>query len=107
MKQGRQEKSKIWQRHIEAAESFPGSIHKYCTDRGISEASFYYWQKKTGTRGKGNSASISQTAFLPVIVSQAETTREDALPSFDERSSLPDARWAAEFVAHLFRTIVL
>lgn len=104
MKQGRQYKSKIWQRHVEAAESFPGSIHKYCTDHGISEASFYYWQKKIGTRPKRNSASVFQSEFLPVIVSQAKL--EDALlpGAFDERSLLPDARWAAEFVRHLFET---
>ena len=103
MKQGQQDKSKIWQRHVEAAGSFPGSIHKYCSEREISEASFYYWRKKVGARAKTNSGSVSQPEFLPVIVSQ--TTREEALllRALDERALLPDARWAAEFVAHLFR----
>ena len=104
MKQGRQDKSKIWQRHIEAAGTFPGSIHKYCKDRGISEASFYYWQKKIGTGTKRDSASVFQSDFLPVIVPQ--TTRDEALlpRAFDECSLLPDALWAAEFVKHLFET---
>lgn len=105
MKQGPQDKSKIWQRHLEAAESFAGSTHKYCSVHRISEASFYYWQKKIRARAKGKPALAIRSEFLPMIVSPAMTSAQDEdllRRPFDERGSLPDARWAAEFVSHLF-----
>ena len=106
MKQGPQDKSKIWQRRIEAAESFPGSIHNYCTARGISEASFYYWQKKIRARDKRTTLPVAQSDFLPVVVSPTATMSDEnetsASRPFNEQPLMPDARWAAEFVAHLF-----
>ena len=107
MKQGPQDKSKIWQRRIEAAESFPGSIHTYCTARGISEASFYYWQKKFRARAPRQPAPVTWPGFLPLIVSPTATITVENETSisrtFNEQPLVPDARWAAEFVAHLFQ----
>ena len=87
-------KSKIWQQHIQAAESFDGSVQDYCDKHGLGSGSFYQWRKKLKLSKNNNGSSTS--GFLPVVVSSLE--------SMEKRSSiasLPDPRWAAEFVAHL------
>jgi hypothetical protein len=54
------------------------SISAFCRNRDVSEASFYYWRRELGGRGRrvaqGNAAldSVTGPAFVPVRVVAAE-----------------------------------
>ncbi len=94
MKRTHLENVKFWQQHIESAKSFPGSIHAYCRAQKIDSSSFYQWRKKLSIQ---QGSRCTKPEFVPVVVSR----REDDASAMSMSS--PEARWVAEFVAHLVR----
>ena len=95
MKSKQQDKIRIWQQHIESAESIPGDASAYCRSQGIQVASFYQWRKKLSNPAR----RAKPLAFLPVVVSPGESVQQG------RATSLPDARWVAEVLAHFVRVL--
>lgn len=82
------ERSKIWRKRVEAAESSPGGIGAYCKQEGIDPSSLYSWRRKFASER------------VPAMVT-SEVLSMDSEP----RSCLPDAKWVGEMLSseHSFR----
>jgi hypothetical protein len=86
------DKLKIWEKHIEEAESFAGG---YCKSQGLNLSTYYHWRDKLSSP-KVKSTRESRSSFLPVVVASREHSK--ASPAH-----LPDAKWVAEVMTHLIR----
>jgi hypothetical protein len=93
MKRSRQERTRFWQQHVDAAKLFAGSAQKYCDEQEIESSSFYHWRKILS----GSTQSSSRSDFLPVIVSKPERAEQSS------EANLPNAQWVAEVMLHLIR----
>ena len=87
MKSKKQQNQEKWRQIIKEAERYPGSLAAYCRDKGVSYGSLNLWRSKLQERiPTRNVTPINPFARLEVI---------------DSPSSLPDAKWVAEFIHHL------
>ena len=86
-----------WRAHISGALEFPGSNAEYCRRNGLDHRVFRAQKKKYGAvraRVLEPKAFVKIEGLAPLAVSTAP-----ALCS--RKTSLPDPRWTAEFIAAL------
>lgn len=79
------EQARKWRAHVAKASTWPGSFESYCRTAGVSAPALRYWKKKMAAK------EISGFVPVEVVVEQPSSQK-----------SLPDPRWVAEFVGHLF-----
>lgn len=76
-------------------------VTTFCRERGLNKNNFYYWKKRiAGINLK--KVLKTKSAFLPVVIDQSQSFI--GKPGELNRA-LPDAKWAAEFAAHLIRSL--
>jgi hypothetical protein len=90
----------LWQERVKKCEGRSGTIQAFCETEGISAARLGYWQKKFRQR-KGKASPVGISPFAQVAV-QGSSTLE--LVMSKGMSSLPDPKWAADFVRYLMMT---
>ena len=96
-------KKEIWQNHIDKAEKYPEGIGAYCRSVGVPLSSYYNWRTKL--KAKSSVKSKQQiakplSAFIGVTV---EPERSQSSPA--QNNFYPEAKWFAEFTAHLIREL--
>lgn len=90
-------KKEYWQQQTIAAEEYSGTLKEFCKHKGISLNTLQYWRHKFNNEALGK---LTQT--------QTQTQTKNPSPfvavAFEKAqvlSSLPDAKWVAEFILHL------
>ena len=83
----RAEKSKYWREQVKMSGEYSGTLSEYCKGQGIHQPSLQYWRKKLGSE-------LSSPKQMIAVFSKVEVD----LP----KAALPEARWVAELVLHIF-----
>jgi hypothetical protein len=68
-KQAEAERQQFWQMAIETYKASELSVRQFCRQEGLSEASFYYWQKKLA-----EAENIISEPFIEVSMPPEKTT---------------------------------
>lgn len=95
-----QMKKEIWQVHVSKAERYPEGVSAYCRSVGVTASSYYNWRTKL----KAKSSSIKSNRSIPkplspfigVTVEPERLQKSQVVNNFH-----PEAKWFAEFTAHL------
>lgn len=94
-------KKEIWQGHINKAEKYSEGIGAYCRSVGVPVSSYYNWRTKL--KAKSSTLKSKQqiakplSAFIGVTVEPERLQRSSRLVN----NFHPEAKWFAEFTAHL------
>src|SRR5215210_2394632 len=88
------EKEKVWRTRIARAAEFPGSIRTFCQNEGVSVNGFQYWKQKIARENQ--TPALIPSPFVRVQVG-------DAVVESRQVSGLPDPKWIAEVILHLYR----
>lgn len=112
---GNKQLQDLWHDRVQRCEKRPGTIQVFCEAEGVSPAALGYWQAKfSSSKTKARTSVTSARPQMPVPhvrkastpFAEVEVRRSfaDAYKNPDRAfiSQLPDAKWAAEFVRHLF-----
>ena len=90
-------KIKFWSDHLAAAAVHSAGVGSYCKEHGLSLTMYYKWKTKLQKATVEKPSAV----FLPVTVAAKAMTVEPKLNTH----ALPDAKWVAEVLAHLLRTL--
>ena len=93
------ERMKFWRQHIEVQKLSRVSVQAYCDRERISTYSFYQWRKRLSAGGL-SAAVRPSSAFAAVEIIGAGPSSQLA---HNAGVKLPDPKWTAAFVRHLFR----
>ena len=99
----RQTHAAMWTEHIHKAMHGKQSRMEYCKENGLSDKSFYYWQKKVLKNSPSlKSEPKEKSNFLPVQVKKS--TKSEAIKLSlpceitIESSTYPDSKWISELI---------
>ena len=99
-----QTKKEIWQGHVSKAERYPEGLGAYCRSVGVPVSSYYYWRTKLKIKSsqvKSRQPVVKPlSAFIGVTVEPERLEQSQVVNSFH-----PEAKWFAEFAAHLIREL--
>jgi hypothetical protein len=88
-----------WKAHVAGARAFRGSDTEYCRRRGLDPKLFRSYKKK---HAKPKPGVVEPKAFVQIQCAESQTEPKVAAKRLPESAALPDPRWLAEFVTHLF-----
>ncbi len=97
MSRSRLVKSRIWRAHVEGAKADPAGVKEYCRRNSISLQSLSGWRKRFQLEDSASGISEGVSSFLPIVVSKQTLSL-----TANVGAGIPDPKWAAEFVRHLF-----
>ena len=101
MRRVSQVKIDYWSQHYKAAEVHPGGIGSYCEEQNLSMTMYYKWRKKIALVKSRELKPV----FLPVQITEPRISIESKSSSKDRETDLPEARWLAEVLSHLVRSL--
>ena len=96
-----QERMKFWRQHIEVQKLSRVSVQAYCDREKISTYSFYQWRKRLTASTARAPAIPAECGFAAVEIIGEGPKSQSA--SASSHVQLPDPKWTAAFVRHLFR----
>ena len=90
-------KSEFWRRQLEEFKQYSGSQTQFSRERGFCPHLLHYWRKKLSgyRRNRQPKEIVSVSPFIPVSVGRVTVS------AAARSSSLPNAKWLAEFILHL------
>lgn len=90
----RNENEKRWRERIARLQGHQGTLTAFCKGEGITIEGLKYWRDKLLAESGTVAPAPRRSAFVPVEV-VVEKARQSG-------GGLPDPRWVAEFVLHVF-----
>jgi len=85
-------RKEYWINHIESAETFDGTLKKYCQLHGLKMGSMSSYRTKLGYSTKSKKKIKKSEKFIPIKVFSAQPQKLPAL------TTLPDPKWLAQFL---------
>ena len=101
MRRVSQVKIDFWNQHHRAAEIHTGRIGSYCEEQNLSMTMYYKWKRKIALV----KSKELKPVFLPVQIKELKTSIESKSSSQAREPDLAEARWVAEVLSHLVRSL--
>ena len=99
----RKQHEAMWTEHIHKSMQGKQSKNAYCKEHGLSDKSFYYWQKKILKKNPSLKNEFKEKSnFLPVQIQKSAETEaiKLCLPCeiTIESNTYPDSKWISEII---------
>jgi hypothetical protein len=99
------EREAHWRESLARQRQSPLSVRAWCSQEGVTETTFYYWQRAIAQRDRENDLTVDTPAFVPLVLRPGARQEQPGRISFRLRGGrsmrLPagmDVRLVAQLV---------